>query len=86
MYLNTHSFFSFHYGAMSVKTLLETAQILQIRKLALTDINNTSGCLEFIRQSPKYGIEPVIGIDFRNGISQQFVALASNEEGFFRNK
>ena len=83
MYLNTHSFFSFHYGAMSVKTLLETAQLLNIRKLALTDINNTSGCLEFIRQSSKFGIEPVVGIDFRNGILQQFVALACNEEGFF---
>ena len=53
-----------------------------IECLALTDINNTSAALNFIRLAPKYKIRPIIGIDFRNGVYQQYVALAKNNEGF----
>lgn len=48
----------------------------------LTDINNTSGCLNFVRKAAEYNIEPVLGIDFRNGAQQQFVGIAKNNEGF----
>lgn len=53
-----------------------------LQSIALTDINTTSACLEFIRESPKYNIKPVIGVDFRNGVEQQFVAIAKNNAGF----
>ena len=52
------------------------------QKFVLTDINNTSACLDFVRLAPKYGIEPVLGIDFRNRAIQQFVAIAKNNKGF----
>ena len=32
--------------------------------------------------APKYGIRPVLGIDFRNGATQQYVGIARNNEGF----
>ena len=55
-----------------------------IKNLALTDINNTSGCLDFIRLSEKYMFKPVVGIDFRNnGVDQCFIGLAKNHEGFY---
>lgn len=50
--------------------------------LALTDINSTAGCLNFVRLSEKYGIRPVLGIDCRNGAQQQFIGIAKNNEGF----
>ena len=50
--------------------------------LALTDINSTSASLNHVRIAHKYGIKPVLGIDFRNGAQQQFVALAKNNKGF----
>lgn len=50
--------------------------------LALTDINNTSASLDFVRMAQKYDIRPVLGIDFRNGANQQYVALAANNLGF----
>jgi DNA polymerase-3 subunit alpha len=53
-----------------------------LKSLVLTDINTTSACLEFIREASKYEIKPVIGVDFRNGIEQQFVAIAKNNLGF----
>ncbi len=50
--------------------------------MVLTDINNTSGCLNFIRLAPQYGVKPVVGIDFRAGINQLYIAIARNNEGF----
>jgi DNA-directed DNA polymerase III PolC len=58
------------------------AQQYKLDAIALTDINTTASCLEFIRESPKFNVRPVIGIDFRNGIEQQFVAIAKNNNGF----
>lgn len=82
MYFNCHSWFSFHYGTLSVEALLREAQRLGIRKLALTDINNTSGILEFARLAPAYGVEPVAGVEFREGEQLRFIAVAHNNEGF----
>lgn len=82
MYLNCHSYFSFKYGTMSVSQLLEQAQNNAVTCLALTDINNTSGCLEFIREAEKYNVRPVVGIDFRKGIQQHYIGIAKNNEGF----
>ncbi|HHL53256.1 MAG TPA: PHP domain-containing protein, partial [Flammeovirgaceae bacterium] len=82
MYLNSHTYFSMRYGVMSPAELLATARSMGIGTLALTDINNTSAALEFVRLAPQYHIKPVLGIDFRNGVEQQFVALARNNHGF----
>ncbi len=84
MYLNCHSAFSFRYGTLKVDHLLELANKNGCEALALTDINNTSACLNFIRQAKKVGIKPIVGIDFRNGVHQQYIGLAKNNEGFMR--
>lgn len=70
------------FGTFSEIELLELGRDNGVRKLALTDINNTSACLNFVRKSVEFNIEPVLGIDFRNGVQQQFVTLAKNNEGF----
>lgn len=82
MYLNTHSYYSFKYGAISPEDLLGLAKRYDIRSLVLTDINTTAGCLKFIRLAQKDNIKPVVGIDFRNGAEQQYVAIAKNNTGF----
>ena len=74
MYLNCHTRFSFHYGVLSVEELLEEAQRCGIHKLVLTDINNTSAVLDFIRLAPKYEVEPVVGIEFRRGRARKGAA------------
>jgi len=84
MYLNCHSQFSFRYGTLSVQSLLKLAKKCGQKSFALTDINNTSACLNFIREANRNGIKPVVGIDFRNGVEQQFVGLAKNNHGFQR--
>lgn len=82
MYLNCHTYYSWRFGTFSEVELLGLANNHQIPAVALTDINNTSACLNFIRKSKEYGIRPIVGIDFRNGAKQQFVGIAKNNQGF----
>lgn len=70
------------YGTLSPEELLLQAKENGISCFALTDINNTSGVLDFVRIAPKHKIKPVVGIDFRNGSSQMFTGIAKNNEGF----
>ena len=58
------------------------AQDNQINQLAITDINNTSACLNFVRKAPEYNIKPILGIDFRNGIDPCFIGIAKNNKGY----
>ncbi len=82
MYLNNHSYYSLRFGTLSEVELLEIAQQNGCTHLPITDINNTSGCLNFIRNAPEYSIIPIVGVDFRNGVEQCYVCLAKNNEGF----
>lgn len=82
MLLNCHSFFSLRFGTIPEDELLALCRENGYDCVALTDINNTSGCLNFIRMAPRYDVKPIVGIDFRNGVKQQFVALAKNNSGF----
>lgn len=82
MLINCHSWFSLRYGAIAPEKLLEELSIRGFSEFALTDINNTSASIDFVRQAKKMNIRPILGIDFRNGIQQQFIGLAKNNEGF----
>lgn len=62
--------------------MFEWAQQQGLQELVLTDINNTASAIEFVRLAEEFNIRPIIGVDFRNGIDQQYVALAINNEGF----
>ncbi len=82
MLINTHSYFSLKYGTLDPEQLISELQLRGHSTAALTDINNTSGILDFFRKGKSMGFHPVAGIDFRNGIQQQYVGLAMNAEGF----
>ena len=82
MLTNSHSYYSLRYGTLSPKDLLALVAASGYDCVCLTDINNTSAGLEFVRLSKNYGVRPVIGVDFRKRAKQLYVALARNNEGF----
>jgi len=82
MYLNCHTYYSLRYGTIKPEMLLAIASQNGAQTIALTDINNTSACLDFVRLSDKYKVKPVLGVDFRNGAQQQFILIAKNNKGF----
>ncbi|RNL90315.1 DNA polymerase III subunit alpha [Sinomicrobium pectinilyticum] len=82
MYLNCHTYYSLRFGTFSELDLLRLAQENGIGSFVLTDINNTSACLNFVRKAPGFGVRPLLGIDFRNGAEQQYVGIARNNQGY----
>lgn len=80
--LNVRSYYSLCFGTVSVENLVEQASLLHIRALALTDINNTMGVVDFVFECKKYGIKPLAGCEFRNDDNLLYVAIARNNEGF----
>jgi error-prone DNA polymerase len=82
MYLNTHTYYSLRYGTYAPRELLETFKLVGIRRFALTDINNTSACLELLQMASEFDIKVALGVDFRNKAQQKFILLAENNEGF----
>jgi DNA-directed DNA polymerase III PolC len=49
---------------------------------ALTDINSTSGCLYHAMECQNLGWPVILGVDFRIGNEQQFIAIAQDNIGF----
>ena len=84
MYLNNHSYYSLRYGTISEIELLGIAKDEGCNSFVLTDINNTSGCLNFVRKAQECNIKPILGVDFRNGIKSCYVLLARNNNGFLQ--
>ncbi len=67
---------------MSPEQLIQSVQSNGYDAFVLSDINNTSACLDALRRAPELGLNIVPGIDFRNGVHQQYIGIAQNNEGF----
>jgi DNA polymerase-3 subunit alpha len=82
MLLNCHTQYSFCYGTLSIEELLKEIKDNGYDSFVVTDINNTSACIETVRLAAGHGLKPIVGIDFRNGMQQKYVGIARNNEGF----
>ncbi|WP_443947033.1 DNA polymerase III subunit alpha [Pedobacter sp. AW1-32] len=81
MYLNVHSQYSLRYGTLSIPELIAEAGARGVTQMALTDINNSTGVMEFIRECRNAGMKPIGGMEFRKNGKLLFVCLAKNKEG-----
>jgi DNA polymerase-3 subunit alpha len=82
MLLNCHTYYSFGYGTLSIKELLKETWNRGYHSFVLSDINNTSAVLDTLRLCDGKPMKPIPGIDFRNGIKQQYIGIAKNNLGF----
>lgn len=82
MILNAKSNYSLRFGTLSIDALIDEALRNNYDELALTDINNTSGMLSFVKRCQENGIRPIAGAEFRQGDELLYVAIARNKEGF----
>lgn len=81
MYLNVHSQYSLRYGTMAIKTLVEEAKARGITQMVITDINNSTGVMEFMRECRKEKIKPIGGMEFRRDKKLLYIGIAKNKEG-----
>ncbi len=82
MYINSHSYYSLRYGTLSVERLAELAAAAGVQRMVLTDINNTTGVPDFVRECRSHGITPAAGIEFRDGNRLLYIGIARNNEGY----
>jgi DNA-directed DNA polymerase III PolC len=82
MILNAHSYFSLRYGVISNVDLVKAAVDNNYEAIAITDINNTSGVLEFVKLCLTNNIKPIVGMEFRKKDELLYIVLARNNEGF----
>lgn len=82
MILSSHSYYSLRFGVIPVETLVKQALSKGHKSLCLTDINNTTGVIEFTTACQKNGIKPIAGIEFRNKDEWKYTGIALNNEGF----
>lgn len=82
MLLNLHSYYSLRYGTLSPKELISGMLDNGYDTAVLTDINNSSGSLEFIREGLKAGLNLLAGMEFREGNQLRFITVAKNTSGF----
>jgi DNA polymerase-3 subunit alpha len=65
-----------------VEQLVEKAVAKGHKKLVLTDINNSTAMIDFVRQCRRSGITPVAGMEFRSGNDFLYIAIARSRKGF----
>jgi DNA polymerase-3 subunit alpha len=86
LYLNVHTWFSFKYGTLSPEQMLQEAVRCGVKKLVLTEINNTASYIEVLRlirdSDGGLPVEIVVGMEFRERDELRFIAIAMNNEGF----
>jgi len=82
LFLNSHSYYSLRYGTYSIDALVEEASKRNIAAMALTDINNSSGIIDFVKSCKAQGIKPIGGMEFKNVDELLFIGIARNNSGF----
>lgn len=81
MFLNCHSYHSLRYGTLSIQELVQQAVQLNIKALALTDINTVTGIYEFYKLCRHHHIKPIVGAEIRVQDTLYYICLAKNKKG-----
>lgn len=82
MILNAHSYYSLRYGTIPVEELVDLVKEKNHSAIAFTDINNTSGCMDYVRICQEKGVKPILGVEFKNDNETLFIGIARNNAGF----
>ncbi|WP_433863840.1 DNA polymerase III subunit alpha [Sphingobacterium thalpophilum] len=82
MVLNVHSNFSLRYGTLSLDQIIEGMLVCGYDTAVLTDINNSSATLDFVKKCKAAGLNGLAGMEFRNGDQLLYIGIAKNARGF----
>ena len=87
VHLHVHSEYSLVDGIIRVNELVDHSLSLGYHSVALTDLTNLFGLIEFYRAARKNGIKPIVGSEInvakdKESISAPLVLLAMNKQGY----
>ena len=81
-HLHVHSVFSFLDGASQVTNLVERVKELGMTSLAITDHDNVSSAVRFIKAARSAGIKPIIGCEVTMEGGYHLTLLCKNNAGY----
>lgn len=81
-HLHVHSHYSLLRALPKIKDLVKAAKEQGVTSLALTDINNLYGAIEFMKECKSAEIKPIIGLDARVGDTLRILLWAETIEGY----
>jgi len=87
VHLHVHSEYSLVDGIIRINELVDHTVELGYNSVALTDLTNLFGLIEFYRSARKKGVKPIVGSEIKiakdlDSISAPLVLLAMNKEGY----
>lgn len=82
MLLTCSSYYSLRHGVLSPEELVKEAKSNGYSTIILTDINNTTAGIEFIKHCENYQIKGLLGIDFRSKDQHLYTGIAMSNKGF----
>jgi DNA polymerase-3 subunit alpha len=81
-HLHVHSHYSLLRALPKIKDLVKAAKAQGVSSLALTDIDNLYGAIEFIKECKGAEIKPILGLDAHTSESERILLWAENEAGY----
>ena len=87
VHLHVHSEYSLIDGIIRVDELVDQSATLGYNSVALTDLTNLFGLIEFYRSARDKGIKPIVGSEInvakdKDSLSAPLVLLAMNKQGY----
>ena len=82
MLLNVHSYYSLRYGTIGLEPLIDLLKEAGYDSAVLTDINNTTGSLAYLKHCNSKSVKGIVGVDFRNGDEVLYIGIAKGAQGF----
>ena len=87
MVLNAHSYYSLRYGTIPIEELVDLVKEKNHPAIVLTDINNTSGCMDYVRICQEKDVKPILGVEFKNNSHNYsdetlYIGIARNNAGY----
>jgi DNA polymerase-3 subunit alpha len=80
--LHVHSHYSLLKALPKLGPLVEAAKSAGCTSLALTDLGNLYGAIEFYKDCKDEDIKPILGLDVHIGGEMRLVLLAQNLDGY----
>ncbi len=80
--LRVHSHYSLLKALPKIPDLVARAKADGHEALALTDLNNLYGAIEFYKECNAAGIKPIIGLDAHVGDGKRMLLYAKNRDGY----
>lgn len=83
MLVFAHSYYSYRFGTLSIENLIQCQEKHGQHQWVLTDVQSTSGQLEYIRQTQSNDLSHHIGLDTKHSGKASFWLIALSQKGAF---